>query len=76
MQQVAFKKLQKRNEQMTPTSGVEKLSRKEPENRKVPLPGPVRLGDGPQGTSHGQIALGALRLGVVLWFLWWLLGRH
>jgi hypothetical protein len=72
----AFKKPQKRTQERTPTVGVENFSRKEPQKWNGPLPEPVRVSTVPQGTARSQIASAALRLGVVLWFLWWLLGRH
>ncbi len=69
-------KTAKMNLQTTPAVGVEKFSTKEGQNQAKALPVFLRERSMPEGTSRQELAVGALHLGVVLWFLWWLLGHH
>lgn len=62
------------NRATTPAVAIEKLSRKQRQNRGGTLLETMRAPAEPLGTPRSRIALEALRLGVVLWFLWWLLG--
>jgi hypothetical protein len=64
----------KMNRANTPTGATEKPIRKERQNRGGSPLATMRAPAEPAGTPRSRVALEALRLGVVLWFLWWLLG--